>query len=217
MKAFKLAYILPVLILAGLVTSCSEDTKDVSIVVNYPDFEMQGDQYMFLLTGETYQEPGVKAYVVGEETDVTVSGTVDTSTPGVYIISYNAGITEPLEAYVSIDRYVLVSDTPPNTSGHLEGRYELPKNHTYYTTMQITYLGAGMYRASNVWYQSSPAPIIFVDNGDGEIFVPRTALSGWGPISGNGLSSYTLDPIVITFRMNFENYGRLENLIWSAY
>lgn len=196
MKAFKLLYVLPVLFVAGMISSCSEDTKDVSIVVDYPDFDMAGDQWVYLKPGDSYTDPGCKAYVDGVETEVTVSGGFDTTTPGLYYVNYSAGITEPLEANVSVTRYILVTSATQQ-EGVLDGTYvNNPDKIT------ITSQGGYLYRASDTWWQQYSIPVTLADLGDGLLNIVEPQSSAFGPVANNGYSTYILDPGSITFNLN---------------
>ena len=51
---------------------------------------LAGDAEMTLFCGEAFTDPGAAATVGDKAVDVTVSGVVDTQTPGTYILSYTA-------------------------------------------------------------------------------------------------------------------------------
>lgn len=51
---------------------------------------LAGDAEMTLFCGEAFTDPGAAATVGDKAVDVTVSGVVDTRTPGTYILSYTA-------------------------------------------------------------------------------------------------------------------------------
>ncbi len=92
--------ILMFVLLGALITSCEKDkdTADVSSVTDYPVFEMEGDNEVFIERGAEYQDPGATATEGGENLDVTtkVSGmytgatTFDTNVSDIYTFTYKA-------------------------------------------------------------------------------------------------------------------------------
>lgn len=87
----KLHYIF---ILASLLLtfSCKEDltSEGVSKVTTYVKLTMTGEHFMSIAQGSAYTEPGITAKEGDTPVDVTTTGTVDASKPGVYTITYGA-------------------------------------------------------------------------------------------------------------------------------
>lgn len=93
---------------AAMLASCEKDTLGVSTVTTYPVITLKGDQASTILVGGSFTDPG---FVAKEgETDITAkatkSGTVDSSKPGVYTISYTVankdGFTTTERRYVGV-------------------------------------------------------------------------------------------------------------------
>lgn len=88
-------YILSTMLLCAAVlgfTSCEDDsTEDTSKITYFVDLERLGDAVVFVEKGTAYVEPGYTAVEGGEDVsdNVVVDGSVDTSTPGYYSLSYS--------------------------------------------------------------------------------------------------------------------------------
>jgi len=106
--------------LALTATSCSNEDPIGSTVTNYPILEMAGDRITVLNEGDTFTDPGVNGTIGGEAVDVTVEGSVDTGTPGVYDIYYSAINDDGFPAEVR--RIVIVLESDPSAV-NLEGTF----------------------------------------------------------------------------------------------
>ena len=101
-----------------LVTSCElVDSPDETAFVSqgfitYPALALEGSALVTISVGETFEDPGFLATLGQDDiTDQTVvSGAVDNSTPGVYILDYNISIVNEIDepANVTQRRYVAV-------------------------------------------------------------------------------------------------------------
>jgi Domain of unknown function (DUF5011) len=108
-------------LIAIVAISCSETTTDdVSKVTNYPLMTLNGERTMILNQGDTYTEPGALATEGGEEIPVTITGTVNTSIPDVYFLTYSAVNVDGFST--SLTRAVVVLSTTPSTI-NLEGTF----------------------------------------------------------------------------------------------
>jgi hypothetical protein len=103
-------------IVSAFLVSCNEpDFVDndqqvgISKVTYYPTVTLQGDAYMYVAKGGTFTDPGATAEAGGATVPVTTSGTVNTSTVGVYVLTYTATNTDGFSA--SGNRWVAVYDT----------------------------------------------------------------------------------------------------------
>jgi len=73
-------------------TSCGDkDSEGKSRFTYYPLLELEGDATFVVAKGSTYQDPGYKATLNGEDVSskVTVSSNVNTSKSGVYTVVYS--------------------------------------------------------------------------------------------------------------------------------
>ncbi len=113
-----LNYIL-LLSIAGFLASCElvespDSTENLSEgFITYPALTLNGDQFMTIDVGGTFEDPGAVATLGIEDiSDQTVvTGSVDATTPGVYILDYSIQITNELEEDASVTqrRYVAVA------------------------------------------------------------------------------------------------------------
>ena len=114
------------IILLGLgFYSCEKELKSENVstgLANYPNIIMEGDQYLTIVVGQTYTDKGAKAYsgVSDITSSMTVDGTVDSNTPGVYLITYS--VTNDEDRSFSISRYVGVI-TSAAANGDISGTY----------------------------------------------------------------------------------------------
>ena len=85
-------YTMLLTLVAFTLASCSKDSEGKSRITYYPTIELEGDSRMVVDKGSAYVEPGYVSLLNGEDvTDkVTVSGTVDTNTSGVYTLTYTS-------------------------------------------------------------------------------------------------------------------------------
>ena len=117
------------LLVAFVLSSCQKETLNLSKVITYPMMTLTGDVAMTIPVGSSYIEKGC---VVKEgQTDlsklVKISGTVNSTTPGVYTITYtykNAGKIYPLDSLtLKVRRYVGVV-TPGAAAMDITGTYK---------------------------------------------------------------------------------------------
>ncbi|MEJ8758205.1 immunoglobulin-like domain-containing protein [Pontibacter sp. H259] len=152
MKKNKILYIFT-LFAASLFLSCEKDTEGISRTTFFPVFAMEGEQFSSVLVGESFTDPGVTATEGEETTEVTTSGTVDTSTPGVYVITYSA--TNKDGFTVTTNRYVGVID-PAVANVDLSGQYK--RNAGALGVSTVIKIGTGHYTADNVGGVAVPGP-----------------------------------------------------------
>ena len=113
--------ILTILFASSLFTSCESDsTSDVSKVTNYPVISLNGESLIILDQGATYTEEGGTALEGETEIDLNIEGTVNTSVPNVYKITYSAINVDGFPA--SKTRTIIVLSTAPSTI-NLEGTF----------------------------------------------------------------------------------------------
>ncbi|MFA5229808.1 MAG: immunoglobulin-like domain-containing protein [Candidatus Paceibacterota bacterium] len=182
--------------------SCEKETEGISRVTEYATFEMEGDNFMFVLANSTFTDPGVKAYEGETEIDVEVSGTVNTAVPDVYTIQYSAKNSDGFP--VSVVRNVAVVAAMP--SNDLSGSYQIV--HASRTNkMTITKKDGlvGYDRASDSWWQAYPIPLDFVDLGNGTIKI----LTGSSPYGGHNGTGEILTGGQITFVVTLTDQGPL--------
>lgn len=192
--------------------SCEKETEGLSRVTYFADFEMTGSDFYFAILNSTFTDPGIKAFEDGKELSVTTTGTVDTSSPGIYQLTYSAINSDGFSA--SVSRMVAVVNALPTED--YSGSYIRQPPQTA-NPATITKIGGilGYYRTTDGGNQSGTrVPLDFVDMGDGTLLIPL-ATSVFGPFKGGG--SFLSDG-----RINFDftyvdgvNLGYRMNTIWQ--
>lgn len=141
-------------------TSCKDSAEDPSVVTYFAELTLNGDDFIKLSVGDTYTEPGYTA-TEGENniTDkVVVSGTVDTTTPGFYNLTYSVANTDGFS--VSDTRQVMVID-PDNFASAYQGETQIGSRHYTGAPVVITDNGDGTYTIDDLlggfqWYGLNP-------------------------------------------------------------
>ena len=159
-------------------TEKPENTPDrvgISRVTYFPTFDMKGEQYMSLVKGGTFTDPGVTAKEGTADLQVVVTGSVNTNTVGVYDIVYSATNKDGFSS--SISRSVAVLPAAEQANVNIAGKYANTGSFAYVAT--ISKLAPGFYLADNVWGGGSaaiiPAYILTVDGQN--LTVPLSTLS----------------------------------------
>ena len=148
---------------ALLVTSCGDkESEGLSRFTFYPTIELEGDTYLVWDKGTAYVDPGYSSTLNGEDvtSQVTVSGSVDTSKSGIYNLTYTTMNNED-GFNASASRTVVVLD--PNSA--VEG---------FYLTQADSYRS---YNGAEAAY-GRQFEILVIDNGDGTLTVDDL-LGGW--------------------------------------
>jgi hypothetical protein len=182
MKKIKILYIF-IALLSVTLTGCDEnDTAEVSSITSYPVFVMEGDEISSIVSsGSAYVDPGVTATENGEDIEVTVSGSVNPSVPGVYTLTYSASNSDGFNGNVT--RTVVV--TAEDVSGtDLSGDYKR-NNVATNPTNTVTRLASGYYQASNGSGDGNNLAHRFVHTGGTSLLVP-VQQSRFGRVQGTG-------------------------------
>lgn len=160
-------------------TSCEGDSSEgLTRITYYPVLTMEGDEVMQVDKGTTFVDPGCTAEMDGEDvTDqIVTTGTVDTSTSGVYTITYAAYNSDGFSATTT--RTVVVLD--PNDP--IEG---------YYDTDPASYR---LYNGSQTEYGDS-YEVLVINNGDGT-YSFDDLLAGWYSVRAGYGTSYAMQAVV---------------------
>lgn len=112
----------PLLLVLVLIMACSEEKPIPSDITYYPDFEITGGENFFVELGDTFTDPGVIASSGDATLPVTSSGTVDTNTPGVYVINYTATNSDGFDGSASRN-VIVVDDMAAVAANDLSGDY----------------------------------------------------------------------------------------------
>lgn len=127
------------LLALGIITlaSCDKDTEGLSRITTYAVLEMNGESFMKVNVGGSFNDPGCVATMGGEDvTDqIQVNSNVDTSKPGFYNVNYVVYNDDGFPA--SASRTVMVVD-PNNFAGVYLGESEFGSRHYYDAPINIT-------------------------------------------------------------------------------
>ena len=127
------------LLALGVITlaSCDKDTEGLSRITTYAVLEMNGESFMKVNVGGSFNDPGCVATMGGEDvTDqIQVNSNVDTSKPGFYNVNYVVYNDDGFPA--SASRTVMVVD-PNNFAGAYLGESEFGSRHYYNAPINIT-------------------------------------------------------------------------------
>jgi hypothetical protein len=172
---------------AALLSSCTEETTgDVSKVTNYPNFELLGDEVIYVHKGDAYTDPGVIVTEGGVEIPYTTSITgefrggtsIDTSVDDIYTVTYSATNQDGFSGTAT--RTVIVADTGDLTT-NISGLY----------TSTVVRNGVSGSQYTNMEY------VLIWKNADGTYQV-SDGIGGYyaiGRAYGNG---YAAGPMIIT-------------------
>jgi len=159
----------------------------ISKVTYYATFVMSGSPYMSIVKGQAYTEPGVTASAKGANLPVTITGTVDNTTVGIYTITYSATNSDGFPATTTREVAVLPAAETPGVD--LSGSY-------YYvsataTTATITKLAPGFYATSNCWSAATTIACQFICSDGVNIVMPAQntpygVLNGTATLTGAG-------------------------------
>lgn len=180
--------------LLAFLAACEKDVKDTSKITYFPIIELQGDEIINLTVGDTYTEPGGKAFEGTNEIELKTTGSVNTSTPGVYIITYEA---VNVDGFSSLrHRWVGVS-TQEAKDDNLVGKYQ--RNAGKMGISEWTKLMPGVYKCTDVGGAVLPDQYVIVFNTEKNIIqVPIQPLGGSGSdvscLASDGSEKITFNP-----------------------
>lgn len=132
-----------------LFTSCERDLETEGItkkITYYAVITLNGEQWNVVPVGGSWTDPGATATEGGVEIPHVVGGdVVDTSTPGVYTITYSA-INK--DGYSSLERRYIGVITPAAAAIDLTGKYK--RNAGSAGVSEVKKIKDGLYSASNI-------------------------------------------------------------------
>lgn len=157
--------------------SCEEDkvTEGISRITYYPVITLKGEQWNQVPVGGTFTDAGATAKEGDTEIPVKTSGTVDTKTPGVYVIEYTA---VNKDGYSSVEyRYVGVISAA--ATADISGNYK--RNAGAFGVSKVTKVSGNLYTSDNVGGVAVPSPgetVYFYYFDKGKIGCPYQRTSG---------------------------------------
>lgn len=182
--------------------ACEKETEGISRITEYANFEMQGEDFIFVLANSTFKDPGVTASEGETVLPVDIKGTVNTSVPGVYNLEYSAKNSDGFAA--SVQRSVAVVAALPTKD--LSGKYKLVSaTRNLFITITKNKGMVGYYHTTDSWWQQKPIALDFVDLGNGTLVI----LSGSSAYGGHNGKGNILADNQIQFINTLTNQGNL--------
>lgn len=108
------------LVMATGLSSCDNEDPIGSRVTVYPDMTLNGDAVVVLTEGDTFTDPGAVSFIGEDEVEVTTTGSVDATTPGVYDLYYSSVNEDGFSA--QLRRTIIVLSAEPSAI-NLEGTF----------------------------------------------------------------------------------------------
>ncbi len=146
------------------VVGCSLETPIESTITEFAEFEVTGGSFVYLEVGAPFIEPGIVALAGGESLEVETSGTVDVSTPGVYVLTYSAVNADGFPATTT--RFVAVGNKEVALNRDLSGTYL-----TGTRTNTVTQIVPGFYLNSDI-LPNNGIQVFMADLGNGQLIIP---------------------------------------------
>lgn len=182
-------------------TACEKTSEGLTGITYYPVISLQGDSYMVVDKGSTFVDPGFTAELNGEDysSQVTVSSNVDTSTSGVYSISYSAVNEDGFAA--SVIRTVVVLDANDPVEGFYTVDPSSNRNGTKYGGYEVLIINDGdCYKVDDLlggWYRDRAGygdayamqGWVLIDE-DGTAELLDSYVEGWGDSADSFEGSY---------------------------
>jgi hypothetical protein len=185
--------------------SCHKDNiisndKQVGIsrITYFADLTLLGNQYMSVVKGQAFTDPGATATQSGKPLTVTVGGSVNTTAVGIYVLTYSAVNSDGFPA--SVTRTVAVIPAAETPGVDLTGTY-------YYiavpaTTSSITKLAPGFYSTTNCWSAATTIACLFICVDGINITMPAQP-TPYGTLNGTG----TLIAGALTYSVSIPSQG----------
>jgi uncharacterized lipoprotein NlpE involved in copper resistance len=175
-------------IVASLI-GCNNDleTEGLSRITYYPTFELTGGDFMLYTVGEPYTEPGIKVTEEGTDIPFTTTGSVDTSKPGFYQISYSAVNKDGFPGTATRTVVVLEENLPElDIEGAWTSNTNAFSGASIGQTLTITKVADGVYAATDSYaHPDVEVPIRFLINADGTATLEEIPNSAFGvPMTG---------------------------------
>lgn len=174
----KIILILLVVAIQFAFTGCRDlESEGVSKITYYPTITLTGDQWMTVAQGGSYTEPGVAALEGENQISVVTGGdAVDTSTPGVYTITYTATNRDGF----ALTTYRYVGVISPAVAGiDITGKYK--RNAGAGGISTVTKVKDNLFTADNVGGVAAPGPsttVNFYFYDTGKLGVPYQLVQG---------------------------------------
>ncbi len=180
-----------------------EGTVGSSKILYYPSVTINGEHLIIIKQGDTYTDPGVTSLLNGQPTPAPANTTVNTETPGIYNIVYEA---KNPEGYSASDwRTVVVLDNEV-AANDLSGNYLRAATGVLCTW---TKTAAGIYTVENPGGAGVGAglTVIAVNYSGNKIAIPKQVSADFGVVSSSTESYDPTSPATIKYVFIAGGYG----------
>jgi len=167
----KCVQIMGTVFLLSFSLSCSKEeitstptTVGHSSIVYFPTIEVKGQQLVIIKQGDTYTDAGATAILNGQPSTYTTTGTVNTNTPGFYILNYETRNPEGFSATTYRTVAVVGNDIPASRD---------------YSGLYARYVGGTANGQTSTWTKTATGVYTVVNPG-GATGVTATAVNYTG-------------------------------------
>jgi len=196
-------YMLVLLATVAVISSCKKqsvvitpDRVGISRVTYYVTITLTGGDFISVVQGSTFTDPGAKGEAGGQDVPVTAAGTVDASTVGLYTITYSATNKDGFQSTVT--RTVVVIPAAETPGVDLSGTYVAVPVGTTPGPANINKVAPGVYYSTDLWTGAAVIPGYFICVDGSTVIVPlqntaygRLEAQSNGTFN-NGLITWTL-------------------------
>ena len=158
-----------------------EGRVGISKITVYPILTLTGDRYMAIVNGSApFTDPGATATEGETEIPVTVTGTVDANTPGVYTLTYTAVNKDGFSA--SVNRTVVIANVDAAAAAKdLSGNYARSTNGSVAVWTKIA---PGVYTIFNPGgAPGTNLTVVAVNSSGNNVEIPEQLASDGSPTS----------------------------------
>lgn len=204
--------LIPILLISliAVFPSCNKDDINntdtevgISRVTTFPILSIKGERYMTVAKGGTFTDPGANAKVGSTDVPFTVSGTVTTTTPGVYTVVYSAVNDDGFTA--SARRTVVVYETDVTAAANdLSGNYARSTNGSVAVWTKIA---PGVYTVFNPGGAPGTNLTVVAINPTGFTIDIPSQQSSDGSVTSSSGETYTPAPAPARYTMAILNPG----------
>lgn len=211
-----ISYLFILAVSGMLLTSCQKDNFNYpdgyvgrSKITTYAIFTLTGGAYSSVVKGGTFTDPGATAKQGSETLKVTATGTVNTSTVGLYTITYSAANSDGFDA--TAIRYVAVLPAAEATGVNIAGKYGYTAGAPTAsgTPSTITKLAPGFYYTSNVYSGAAGGSVIpaYIITSDGLSWIIPSQASAYGNMFGTAVLSGTAVGSTLNYTISIPSAG----------
>jgi len=209
----KIHFLFSTMLMMIFLSSCNKHdfnypagTVGSSKIVSFPTVAINGSRLVIINQNGSFTDSGATATVNGAAVQYTTSGTVDASTPGVYMLTYSAQSTPP--GYSSSDWRTVVVIGSDVSANDFSGTYLRSATGV---TSTWTKTASGVYTVENAGGATAGVglEVIAVNYTGTKITIPQQISSDYGGQVSSASESYSLTPAPPTYSWIFfaPNYG----------